>query len=182
MPYYSGNTNVSSKANTDILGNIMRRFFWLTILCVLTISCTKTVEVRNDEIGLVFSYWNGKNYATFYEPGTYKIPIYKGFTAAKIIEKTQIIKLIKEVNKDSLELKIKVSFKPIPEKNFELYDTLGLNYDKTFVQQLLVIKTNNLKEFKGTNIELVQRLKTELENDKVFRKFLKITSLEIMNE
>ena len=153
----------------------------MTILCFLTISCNKTVEVGQDEIGLVFSNWSGESYATFYVPGTYKIPIYKGFTAAKIVEKTLIIKIIKEIKKDTLQLNIKVNFKPIPQKNFDLYDTLGLDYDKTFVQPLLTTQTSKLKGFKGTNVELINRLRAELENDKVFSKYLKITTLEIMN-
>lgn len=160
----------------------MKRFYWFTILCFLTISCTKTVEVKQDEIGLVFSNWNGKSYATYYEPGFYNIPFYKGFTAAKIIENTQMIKIVKEVNKDTLEINIKVSFKPIPQKNFDLYDTLGLDYDKTFVQPLLTIQANNLREFKGTDIELVHKLRDEIENDKVFKRYLKLTTIEIMNK
>jgi hypothetical protein len=166
----------------DKLDIIMNRFYWFTILCFLTISCTKTVEVKQDEIGLVFSNWNGKSYATYYEAGIYNIPFYKGFTAAKIIEKTQMIKIVKEVNKDTLEINIKVSFKPIPQKNFDLYDTLGLDYDKTFVQPLLTIQASNLREFKGTNIELVQRLRDEIENDKVFKRYLKLTTFEIMKK
>ncbi len=158
------------------------RIFLLTTLCFITISCTKTVEVRQDEIGLVFSNWEGENYATFYEVGTYEIPIYKGFTAAKIIEKTQIIKVIREINIDTLKLNIKINFKPIPQKNFDLYDTLGLNYDKTFVQPLLTTQVSNLKEFKGTNFELVHRIRDVIENDKVFKRYLKITSIEIINE
>jgi hypothetical protein len=158
------------------------RFFLLTILCFITISCTKTVEVGQDEIGLVFSNWDGESYATFYEAGNYNVPIYKGFTVAKIIEKTQIIKIVREINIDTLELNIKVSFKPIPQKNFELYDTLGLNYDKIFVHRLLTTQVSNLKEFKGTDIELTHRLRDKVENDRVFKRYLKITSLEIMNE
>ena len=145
-------------------------------------SCTKTVEVGQDEIGLVFSNWDGESYATFYEPGTYEIPSYKGFTAAKIIEKTRIIKFNRIVNKDTLELHIKVSFKPIPQKNFDLYDTLGLDYDKNFVQQLLTTQTSELGEFKGTDNELIEQLRHGLEKDKTFKRYLRLTSFEVIDE
>ena len=89
-------------------------------ICLLT----KSEDVKEGEIGMVFSYWDGHMYDEFFKPGTYRISMWKGFQCARIIEKSETIKLENQQNE------IKVSFKPIPERNFEVMRIYGLDYEK----------------------------------------------------
>lgn len=103
---------------------------YLILLLISLISCNKTVNVSKDEIGIVYSNWNGKNDSMIYKQGNYKIPFYKGFTAAKIIEKTENVTFNKKFENSNMRLTVILSIKPIPQKNFVLYESFGLDYSE----------------------------------------------------
>lgn len=159
----------------------MKKLSWWIVCLFLASSCTKNVKVGQDEVGLVFSYWDGEVYETLSKPGTYDISYISGFTAAKIIRKNEVIKIERETQEGGLVLNIKVNFKPWPERNFELLDSLGLDYDKTFVRPLLIKESEKLKAFEGTDRQLLEQFKKNLKNNDVLNKYLEVTSIQVLD-
>jgi len=153
---------------------------WFLLLLLITlISCNKTVNVGKDEIGIVYSNWNGKNDSMIYEQGNYKIPFYKGFTAAKIIEKNENVTFEKKLRNLNIKLTVILGIKPIPQKNFELYETFGLDYSEKIVKPILVEELKEFYNFQGINNELLEELRNRLLKNDLIEDYLIITKLEL---
>lgn len=155
----------------------MKNLIYVVFSLVL-LSCSKKVQVQENEVVLVFSKWNNNDATTLYKPGSYEIPFYKDYAAVQIVEDTLMVPFILNADKKT-ERTIRLNIKPIPEKSFELYDSMGFGYSRSFVLPLVEEQLKELQYFQGTSNELLQKLNAGLEKHPVFHKYVQITKLEI---
>jgi len=155
----------------------MKKLIYFVFFPVL-LSCSKKVQVQENEVVLVFSKWNNNEATTLHKPGSYEIPFYKDYAAVQIVEDTLMVPFILNADKKT-ERTIRLNIKPIPEKSFELYDSMGFGYSRSFVLPLVGEQLKELQYFQGTSNELLQKLNAGLEKHPVFHKYVQITKLEI---
>lgn len=155
----------------------MKNLLYFVFSFVL-LSCSKKVQVQEDEVVMVFSKWNNSEAITLYKPGSYEIPFYKDYAAVQIVEDTLTVPFTLNAD-EKTERTLRLTIKPIPEKSFELYDIMGFGYSRSFVFPLVEEQLKELQYFQGTSKELLLKLNVGLEKYPVFHKYVQITKLEI---
>lgn len=148
------------------------------VFSLVLLSCSKKVQVQEDEVVMVFSKWNNSEAITLYKPGSYEIPFYKDYAAVQIVEDTLTVPFTLNAD-EKTERTIRLNIRPIPEKSFELYDIMGFSYSRSFVLPLVEEQLKELQYFQGTSKQMLQKLKAGLEKHPVFHKYVQITKLEI---